>query len=99
MSYFNSINRMTCGICLPPVTLDEMFKDCIIHSYSRAWQLGRCVMRARISHSNVVQAIAKQQNGILLLTGKVNSNNYTLFNLPCFAFKFCTIIIYLYVFL
>lgn len=69
---FNSINRMTCGICLPPVTLDEMFKDCIIHSYSRAWQLGRCVMRARKSHSNVVQAIAKQQNGILLLTGKVN---------------------------
>ena len=62
---------MTCGVCIPPLTLEEVFKVCILHSYSRAWQLGRCVMRARLAHGDVVGAIAKQQKGILLLTGKV----------------------------
>ena len=64
-------HRMTCGVCIPPLTLDEVFKVCILHSYSRAWQLGRCVMRERLAHGDLVGAIAKQQNGILLLTGKV----------------------------
>ena len=39
---------------------------------SHAWQLGRVVLRAQHMHTNVLAAITEQQEGIILITGKVS---------------------------
>ena len=63
---------MICALCIPPMTLSEVLDTCILHSLSRAWQLGRAVYRAKQSQCNVIEAIITQQQGLLLLTGKVS---------------------------
>ena len=45
---------------------------CISFAMSQAWQLGRAVLRAQHTHTNVLDAITEQQKGIILLTGKVS---------------------------
>lgn len=64
---------MSCGICLS-ITLQQVLDWGILYSYSRAWRLGRCIKRAIQKHSNVVDAIVEQENGLLLITGKVNTH-------------------------
>ena len=63
---------MMCAICIPPMTLSEVLNTCVLHSLSRAWQLGRAVYRAKKSQCNVIEAIVTQQQGLILLTGKVS---------------------------
>jgi DUF917 family protein len=53
------------------MTFKEMLEKSVLFTMSLAWQLGRAVMRARLQHTNVVEAVTNQQNGIILLTGKV----------------------------
>lgn len=62
---------MTCGISIGALSLDEVLRTCVVYSLSQAWQLGRAIARARVMHTNVVDAVVKQQNGLLLITGKV----------------------------
>ena len=62
---------MSCAVCTSPMTLSQVLDTCVLQSYSRAWKIGRAVMRAQLTHSNIVQAIAHDQCGIVLLSGKV----------------------------
>lgn len=62
---------MSCGICLGVLTLQDVLNTAVLLSMSMAWQLGRAVKRARVSHTSVLEAIAEQQNGVILIVGKV----------------------------
>ena len=62
---------MSSGVALALMTFKEMLKKSVLFTMSLAWQLGRAVMRARVQHSNVVEAVTNQQKGMVLLTGKV----------------------------
>ena len=62
---------MSSGVALALMTFKEMLEKSVLFTMSLAWQLGRAVMRARVQHTNVVEAVTNQQKGIVLLTGKV----------------------------
>ena len=53
------------------LTLQDVLNKAVLLSMSMAWQLGRAVRRAQLTHSSVLQAIAAQQNGVVLIVGKV----------------------------
>lgn len=55
------------------MSYDEMMSKCVLLTMSQAWQLGRAVLRARATHTNVVQAVVEMQHGLILLVGKVCS--------------------------
>lgn len=78
---------MECGIATCPITLNQVLSSCVLFSYSQAWQLGRAITGASISKISVVQAIIKQQHGLLLISGKVlfYYNNHT----TCITVKYC----------
>ena len=67
-------HSMSSAITLGVMSLSEVMSKCVLFSMSQAWQLGRAVMRAQHTHINVLSAVAEQQNGIVLITGKVCSN-------------------------
>ena len=67
-----STSSMSVGVSIGVLTLQDVNKA-VMFSISLAWQLGRTVEWARKIHSNVLQAIASQQNGKILLVGKVSS--------------------------
>ena len=56
------------------MTLSDVLNNyCVLHSLSRAWQLGRAICRAKQSPCNVAtEYIITQQQGLLLLTGEVS---------------------------
>ena len=55
------------------MTLCEVLKNCVLHTLSHAWQLGRAICRAKQSPCNVIiESIVAQQQGLLLLTGEVS---------------------------
>ena len=55
------------------MTLSDVHNNCVLHSLSRAWQLGRAICRAKQSPCNVaIEYIVTQQQGLLLLTGEVS---------------------------
>jgi DUF917 family protein len=62
---------MSCGISLCVLTLEEVLNKAIPLTMSMAWQLGRAVRRAQKCHTSVLEAISAQQNGTVLLVGKV----------------------------
>ena len=62
---------MSSGISLGVLTLQDVLNKAIPLTMSMAWQLGRAVRRAQLSHSSVLEAVATQQNGIILINGKV----------------------------
>ena len=68
-----TVCSMSSGISLGTLSLDDVMQTCVVYSLSMAWQLGRAIARARATHSSVVEAVVKQQNGLLLLTGKVQA--------------------------
>jgi len=69
-------SRMSCAVSIGVLTLQDVLNTTILFSLSVAWQLGRVVECARRTHSDVLQAIAKQQNGTVLLVGKVRHLGY-----------------------
>ena len=68
--------RMSCAVSIGVLTLQDILNTTILFSLSVAWQLGRVVECARRTHSNVLQAIARQQSGTVLLVGKVRHLGY-----------------------
>ena len=62
---------MSSGVALCLMTFKEMMEKSVMFTMSLAWQLGRAVMRARVQHTNVIEAVTNQQNGLVLMTGKV----------------------------
>ena len=62
---------MSSGVALCLMTFKEMMEKSVMFTMSLAWQLGRAVMRARVQHTNVIEAVTDQQNGLVLMTGKV----------------------------
>ena len=54
------------------MTMSEMMNKCILFAMSQAWQLGRAVLRAQRTQTNVLDAITEQRKGIILITGKVS---------------------------
>ena len=70
---------MSSGIAIGVMTFKEMMESYgVLFTMSRAWQLGRAIMRARVQHTNVVQAVIEQQKGMVLMTGKVHVNGIKL---------------------
>ena len=68
-----SLSLSICAICIPPMTLPKVHKNCVLHTLSHAWQLGRAICRAKQSPSNVIiESIVTQQQVFLLLTGEVS---------------------------
>ena len=63
---------MMTGVAFGAMTMSEVKEKCIFFTMSQAWQLGRVVLRAQHTHTNVLDAITEQQNGIILITGKVS---------------------------
>ena len=70
---YYTVCSMSSGISLGTLSLDDVMQTCVVYSLSMAWQLGRAIARARATHSGVVEAVVKQQNGLLLITGKVQA--------------------------
>ena len=64
--------RMASGVAISSLTLPQVLSSCVLFSMSRAWQLGRAILRARKNHSNVVTTVVEQQQGVLLFAGKVS---------------------------
>ena len=62
---------MQAGVSVGVLTHREVFDRCVLFSMSMAWQLGRAVQRARNMHTSVMEAIVNQQNGTLIIVGKV----------------------------
>ena len=62
---------MSAAIAIGPMSFNEMLEKCVLFTMSRAWQLGRAIMRARVQHTDVIQAVVEQQNGMVLMAGKV----------------------------
>ena len=64
---------MSSGVALYLMTFKEMMEKLVMFTMSLAWQLGRAVisMRARVQHTNVIEAVTNQQNGLVLMNGKV----------------------------
>ncbi len=72
--HFLFLYRMSCGICLTPMSLEDVLSNCVLLSYSQAWQLGRVILRTRaIGGTSIVDAVAEQQKGTILLIGKVRT--------------------------
>lgn len=62
---------MSAAVATGVMDYPTMLSKAVLFTMSQAWQLGRAVMRARLTHSPVLTAVAKQQNGLVLITGKV----------------------------
>ncbi len=56
------------------MSLEDVLSNCVLLSYSQAWQLGRVILRTRaIRGMSIVDAVAEQQKGTILLKGKVRT--------------------------
>ena len=66
-------HRMVCGISAGVFTLQDVLNKTVLLSMSMAWQLGRAMRRAKLNHSSVLEGIAAQQNGTILIVGKVRT--------------------------
>ena len=64
---------MSAGVSTGVLTFQDVLNTAVLFSLSMAWQLGRAVKWARLTHNSVLQAIANQQHGIILVTGKVRN--------------------------
>ena len=64
---------MHSGVALGVMTHKEFMEKSVLFSMSQAWQLGRAIKRARIAHVDIVQTVAEQQKGMVLITGKVGT--------------------------
>ena len=62
---------MSSGIATGVMDYPTMMSKAVLYTLSQAWQLGRAIMRARLKHSPLLTAIAEQQRGLVLITGKV----------------------------
>ena len=66
-------HRMICGISAGVFTLQDVLNKTVVLSMGMAWQLGRAMRRAKLNHSSVLEGIAAQQNGTILIVGKVRT--------------------------
>ena len=64
------------------LTLQEILNKTVLLSQSMAWQLGRAVRRAQINSSNILEAIVAQQNGTILIVGKVRVDEVLIGHTP-----------------
>ena len=62
---------MSAGLAMGLMDYSTMLSKSVLYTMSRAWQLGRAVLRARHTHTPVLAAVAEQQHGLLLIRGKV----------------------------
>ena len=62
---------MSAAIATGVMPFGSALSDMVLYTMSQAWQLGRAVQRAVKTHGNVVKAIAQQQGGLVLISGKV----------------------------
>ena len=63
--------RMSAALATGVMDFSSVLSKMVLFTMSQAWQLGRAVQRAINSHASVVETIAEQQNGIVLILGKV----------------------------
>lgn len=56
------------------MSIEDVLSKCVLLPYSKAWQLGRAILRTRaLGDRSVIEAIIEQQEGSLLTLGKVNT--------------------------
>ena len=64
-------HSLAAAISLGQMKHSEVLSKCVLLSLSRAWGLGRAVLRARREQRTPHEAVVESQNGRLLMTGKV----------------------------
>ena len=65
------VDRMEAGLAMGVMDFSSMMSKTVLYTMSRAWQVGRAVLRARRLHSSVLAAITDLQEGFVLIYGKV----------------------------
>lgn len=70
--------RMSAAIATGVMPFSSVFSNMVLFSMSQAWQLGRAVQRAVNTHTSVISAIVEQQQGLVLITGKVGHSQRVL---------------------
>ncbi|XP_071787711.1 uncharacterized protein [Asterias amurensis] len=67
------VGEMGCqgALALSPLSRDAVLSHTVLHSVSRACQLGQAVLRAKRDKTPPIDAILKHENGVLLITGKI----------------------------
>ena len=66
------IFSLSAAITLGHMQHSEVLSKCVLLSVSRAWGLGRAVLRARHEQRTPYEAVIESQHGRLLMTGKVD---------------------------
>lgn len=61
----------TAALTLKPLTADEVLQKCPLNTISQVWMLGKCVMAARQSKSDPIEAILDNQAGKCLFRGRL----------------------------
>jgi DUF917 family protein len=59
------------GLACAPLTAEDLRKNTVMFSMSRAWRLGNAVKLAQKEKRCPVDAVLESQNGKLLISGKV----------------------------
>lgn len=62
---------MSAAIAIGVMDFHSVSSKMILFTMSQAWQLGRAVNRAINTHSSAINSIVEQQQGLILITGKV----------------------------
>lgn len=62
---------MSAAIAIGVMDFRSVSSKMILFTMSQAWQLGRAVNRAINTHSSAINSIVEQQQGLILITGKV----------------------------
>ena len=62
---------MWAALAMGVMEYGTVLKKMLLFTMSRAWQLGRAVQRAKVTHSNVIQSILEEREGMVLIIGKV----------------------------
>ena len=64
---------MSAALAMGVMDYSSVLSKMVLFTMSRAWQLGRAVQRANIMHSSITQSIVEEQEGMVLIIGKVSN--------------------------
>ncbi|XP_072038494.1 uncharacterized protein [Amphiura filiformis] len=68
-----NVVKMGCAAALTfsPLKKEQLLQHSVLYSMSRAWHLGKAVLRAQRSKADPVESIVKHEAGKLLMKGKI----------------------------
>ena len=66
------LHRCSAAFAFAPLGKEQLLHHSILHSISRAWHLGRAVLKAQQAKTDPVESIVTHEAGKLLMKGKVS---------------------------